>query len=68
MAAALVDKYVEDNKVMVFSKSYCPYCQMAKAALDKTGVKYCILEIEDRCTLMKHAQCLVIEALQSVKN
>ena len=28
-----VDQLIEDNNVMVFSKSYCPYCKMAKEAL-----------------------------------
>ena len=25
-----VDQLVKSNKVMIFSKSYCPYCTMAK--------------------------------------
>ncbi len=44
----LVDAKISDNKVMVFSKSYCPFCKMAKQALNETKVKYEILEIEDR--------------------
>jgi thiol-disulfide isomerase/thioredoxin len=47
-AKKLVDQYIADNKVVVFSKSYCPFCQMAKAALNETGVKYFVLELEDR--------------------
>jgi len=25
-----VDDFIQGNKVMIFSKSYCPYCKMAK--------------------------------------
>lgn len=28
-----VDREIRENKVMVFSKSTCPYCKMAKKAL-----------------------------------
>ena len=31
----LVDAKISGKKVMVFSKSYCPYCNMAKSALKK---------------------------------
>ena len=33
MASAKVKDLVTSNKVMVFSKSYCPYCKKAKDAL-----------------------------------
>ena len=32
-AQDFVDRKVRDNKVIVFSKSYCPYCKKAKQAL-----------------------------------
>ena len=48
MAKELIDAKISGNKVMVFSKSYCPFCKMAKQALDQTKVKYEVLEIEDR--------------------
>lgn len=52
-AKELIDKAIADNKVAVFSKSYCPYCKMAKSALNETGAKYYLLEIEDRGMLME---------------
>ncbi len=48
MAQAFVDKQIADNKVMVFSKSYCPFCKMAKTELNNVKAKYEVLEIEDR--------------------
>lgn len=34
-AKATITAKIEGKKVMVFSKSYCPYCSMAKKALNK---------------------------------
>lgn len=48
MAQTYVDGKVQNNKVMVFSKSYCPYCKMAKDALNSTGVKYELVELDER--------------------
>lgn len=43
-----IQKRITENPVMVFSKTTCPYCKMAKEALDKAGVNYVVEEIEDR--------------------
>ena len=45
----LVDKMIAENKVIVFSKTYCPFCNMAKDALKKAGLSnFTVLELEDR--------------------
>ncbi|KAJ7621028.1 glutaredoxin [Roridomyces roridus] len=31
----LVETAINDNKIMIFSKSYCPYCKKAKALFAK---------------------------------
>lgn len=43
-----IQKQISNNAVMVFSKTTCSYCKMAKEALDKTGVNYVIEDIEGR--------------------
>lgn len=48
MAQKFVDDKVANNKVTVFSKSYCPFCKMAKDALSETGAKYDIVELDER--------------------
>ena len=49
MAKELVDAAVNDNKVAVFSKSYCPYCKMAKDTLTSAGLTdYYLLELDQR--------------------
>lgn len=50
MAQALVTKAIQENLVMVFSKSYCPHCVRAKRILDAElgASKYVVLELENR--------------------
>ena len=50
MAQALVTKAIQDNLVMVFSKSYCPHCLRAKRILDAElgQSKYVVMELENR--------------------
>ena len=37
---------VEANKVVVFSKTYCPYCTTAKSILGDLGVQVKVLELD----------------------
>ena len=46
MAAAEVSALIKAHKVVVFSKSYCPYCTKAKAAFERVGVKPHVLELD----------------------
>lgn len=48
MSKQLVDKVISDHKVVVFSKSYCPFCKMAKDALNSTGAKFHLIELDER--------------------
>jgi len=43
-----IDSMISSNKVLVVSKEFCPFCKMAKKALDKLGAKYEVLELEDK--------------------
>ncbi|KAJ3193488.1 hypothetical protein HK101_004733 [Irineochytrium annulatum] len=44
----LTDAAISSNKVMVFSKSYCPYCRKAKSLLDSLKVPYLAYELDNR--------------------
>ena len=44
--ADLVRGKIQDNKVIVFSKTYCPFCTKAKSALDDLKVPYEAVEID----------------------
>ncbi|CAH1254416.1 GLRX2 [Branchiostoma lanceolatum] len=52
MSKEFVEATIRDNKVVVFSKTYCPYCKMAKQELNKYKGQYkeepVIIEIENR--------------------
>lgn len=37
---------INDNAVVVFSKSYCPYCDSSKKLLDSLDAKYTTLELD----------------------
>ena len=37
---------IDSNAVVVFSKSYCPYCANTKHTLNKLGVKFFLLELD----------------------
>lgn len=41
---------IKENPVVVFSKSYCPYCKATKKKLDGLGVKYTALELNEEST------------------
>ena len=37
---------IDDNPVVVFSKSYCPYCKASKALLSENGAKFFLMELD----------------------
>ncbi|CAG8597758.1 3411_t:CDS:2 [Scutellospora calospora] len=41
-----VDKTIAENFVVVFSKSYCPYCSSTKKILEDKNVKYVAWELD----------------------
>ncbi|WP_395241617.1 glutaredoxin [Salmonella sp. s51933] len=44
-----VNLQIKSNNVVVFSKSYCPFCKMAKKALADAGLKdYLLFELDNR--------------------
>eukprot|EP00600_Ochromonadales_sp_CCMP1393_P007445 CAMPEP_0174962924 /NCGR_PEP_ID=MMETSP0004_2-20121128/5041_1 /TAXON_ID=420556 /ORGANISM="Ochromonas sp., Strain CCMP1393" /LENGTH=99 /DNA_ID=CAMNT_0016211485 /DNA_START=129 /DNA_END=428 /DNA_ORIENTATION=+ len=45
-AKTLTDAAIKENKVMVFSKSYCPFCLKTKMTLDGLGITYGVLELD----------------------
>ena len=37
---------INDNKVMIFSKSFCPDCKALKQSLDEKGIQYKAFEVD----------------------
>ena len=46
--ACQVMDLIKENKVIVFSKSYCPHCTRAKALLKNGGVKHKVVELDQK--------------------
>jgi glutaredoxin 3 len=45
-AKTKAQKIIDENNVVVFSKSYCPYCKASKALLNEKGAKYFLMELD----------------------
>ena len=48
---SFVDSTISESKVVMFSKSYCPYCKKAQKLFSKYSIKpdeYKIIELEKR--------------------
>lgn len=44
-----IEAQVKDNKVVVYSKTHCPFCKKAKDALKAAGLKdYLLVELDER--------------------
>lgn len=48
MAQEFVRDNIKENRVVVFSKTYCSFCKMAKDSLDKIGAEYKVIELDRR--------------------
>nr|CAA89699.1 glutaredoxin [Ricinus communis] len=46
MAMTKTKELVCSNAVVVFSKTYCPYCTSVKKLLDQLGAKYKVVELD----------------------
>ncbi|KAK7085920.1 Glutaredoxin-2, mitochondrial, partial [Halocaridina rubra] len=44
--AEMVRERIKENCVVIFSKTYCPYCKMAKKAFNDLGISYQVYEID----------------------
>ncbi|BBN10052.1 glutaredoxin 3 [Marchantia polymorpha subsp. ruderalis] len=47
MALVKAQTLVSENAVVVFSKSYCPYCIKVKQLLSSLGAKMKVVELDD---------------------
>ena len=47
-AADTARQAIDSNAIMVFSKTYCPYCSRAKSALADLNLKYEVYELDVR--------------------
>jgi len=51
-------KIIDENSVVVFSKSYCPYCRASKSLLNEKHAKFFLLELDEIGMLgPRHSSC-----------
>jgi len=43
-----VDRFVGENSVLIFSKTFCPFCRKAKKALSQEGAEFTVVELDER--------------------
>ena len=46
--AKFVQSEIENNCVVIFSKSHCPHCRVCKNTFQKLGVDYKVIELDYR--------------------
>ena len=46
--AEVLKKTIEENKVVIFSKTYCPYCTKVKNLFKSLSVPVIVLELDER--------------------
>ncbi|KAJ3644830.1 hypothetical protein Zmor_022532 [Zophobas morio] len=46
--AQLVKDLIKSDTVVIFSKSYCPYCRLAKEVFDNLKQKFTAIELDQR--------------------
>ncbi|KAF1892586.1 hypothetical protein Lal_00011053 [Lupinus albus] len=45
-----IDKTISSHKIVIFSKSYCPYCKRVKAAFKELNQVPFVVELDERGT------------------
>lgn len=45
---SFVQEAIKSNKVVIFSKTYCPYCTRAKQLFKQLGIDALIIELDTR--------------------
>ena len=63
----LVDDTISNNQVVVFSKTFCPFCIQAKRVLDRMDVRYKAVEL-DRKSDGAQIQVIIIELIELRKH
>ncbi|KAK6628004.1 hypothetical protein RUM43_002100 [Polyplax serrata] len=47
-ATRVINDLITRDEIVIFSKTYCPYCKMAKEIFDNLNRKYTVIELDKR--------------------
>jgi len=56
-----IEELVNTNEVMIFSKSYCPWCKKTKQLFEEMGIEFHALELGQQGELGKQIQNKLLE-------
>ena len=59
--AVMVEEYVKSNEIMIFSKSYCPFCNKVKKLFDDNGLAFKSLELDQMGQLGADIQASLLQ-------
>uniref|UniRef100_A0A3Q7J0B0 Glutaredoxin domain-containing protein n=1 Tax=Solanum lycopersicum TaxID=4081 RepID=A0A3Q7J0B0_SOLLC len=60
-SSAFVKKTISSHSIVIFSKSYCPYCKKAKAVFRELNQKPHVVELDERELLSKLCFFLLLD-------
>jgi hypothetical protein len=58
---AQVNDLIKNNAVVVFAKSYCPYCAATKALLKKNGARFYSIDLDRASTYLQEENYFFLE-------
>ena len=60
-ASNLVEQNIKTNAIMIFSKSYCPFCNKVKEMFNDKGLSYVAIELDQMGQLGVNVQAVLLE-------
>ena len=60
-ALKVADQNIKDNAIMIFSKSYCPFCKKVKQMFQDKGLAFVALELDQMGQLGVNIQAALLE-------
>ena len=60
-ASNLVEQNIKSNQIMIFSKSYCPFCNKVKQMFNDKGLAFTALELDTMGQLGANIQAALLQ-------
>ena len=60
-AASVVEQNIKTNAIMIFSKSYCPFCNKVKQMFNDKGLAFVAIELDQMGQLGVNVQAVLLE-------
>ena len=60
-ALKVADQNIKDNAIMIFSKSYCPFCKKVKQMFQDKGLAFVALELDEMGQMGVNIQAALLQ-------